>query len=242
MQKKKKKSKQIILVMLSLKNFGWVIRNWNSMNFWQATFCHLDFSPGDSILSLLLLFLVCMRLRGHSWKSSVVGNASGDKCFIWSEVYNQLFLSVEWRKETGKKKHRIFADLIVYSYSVEFSTAHLYWHQRRDQMQRKASGRAHVGLFLYQVLMALELTLTVWPKVCVGLRRNPGAAVVFSINQGLSIPKDAFWAVDHPGVPSSATSVVSNCSSHAKQTERLKHLKQRPTWKLCHFSIICCFG
>lgn len=64
-------------------------------------------------------------------------------------------------------------------------------------MQRKARGRAHVGLFLCQVLMALEVTLPVLSKVCVGLRRNPGAAAVLSINQGLSIPKDAFWAVDH---------------------------------------------
>lgn len=58
-------------------------------------------------------------------------------------------------------------------------------------MQRKANGRAHVGLFLYQVLMASELSLSVLPEVCVGLRRSPGAAAVFSINQGLSIPKDA---------------------------------------------------
>lgn len=167
-----------------------MITKWNSINFWQATFCHLDFSPGDSILSLLLLFTVCMRFRGHSWKSSVIRHVRGDKCFIWSEVYNQLFLSVERKKETGKK-HRIFADLIVYSYSVEFSTVHLFWHQRRDQMQRKANGRAHVGLFLYQVLMSLKLSLSVLPKVCVGLRKNPGVAAVFSINQGLSIPKDA---------------------------------------------------
>lgn len=58
-------------------------------------------------------------------------------------------------------------------------------------MQRKANGRAHVGLFLYRVLKALELSLSVLPKVSVGLRENPGAAALLSINQGLSIPKDA---------------------------------------------------
>lgn len=166
-----------------------MIRYWNSTNFWQAIFCHFNFSPGGSILSLSLLFTVCMRLRGHSWKSSVVRHASGDKCFIWSEVYNQLFLSVEW-KET-EKNHRIFADLIVYSYSLEFSTVRLYWYQRRGQMQRKANGRAHVDLFLYQVLMVSELSLSVLSMVCVGLRKNAGVAAVFPINQGLSIPKDA---------------------------------------------------
>lgn len=54
-------------------------------------------------------------------------------------------------------------------------------------MQRKASGRAHVDLFLYQVLMVSEVSLSVLPTVCVGLRKNTG----FPINQGLSTPKDA---------------------------------------------------
>lgn len=58
-------------------------------------------------------------------------------------------------------------------------------------MQRKANGRAHVDLFLYQVLMASELSLSVLPKVCVGPGKNPGVAAVFPINQGLSIPKNA---------------------------------------------------
>lgn len=94
---------------------------------------------------------------------------------VWSESR---------QKKTGSLQ-------IVYSYSLEFSTVHLYGYQRRDQMQRKANGRAHMDLFLYQVLMASELSLSVLSKVCVGLGKNPGVAAGFSINQELSIPKDA---------------------------------------------------
>lgn len=160
---------------LILKQFRLSDKKMEFYRFLTRHFLSLGFLHGWHILSLLLLFAVCMRLRGHSWKSSVLRHGSGDKCFIWSEVYNQLFLSVEWKKET-EKKHTIFADLIVFSYSVEVSTVHLYWHQRRDQMQRKANARAHVGLFLYRVLMVSELSLSVLPKVCVGLGKSPGVA------------------------------------------------------------------
>lgn len=95
-------------------------------------------------------------------------------------------------------------------------------------MQGKANGRAHVGLFLYQVPMASELSLSVLPEVCVGLTKSPGVAAVFSINQGLSVPKgdqSILGCGSHPGAASSAAFAVHNCSSHAKQTESLKPKK-----------------
>lgn len=63
-------------------------------------------------------------------------------------------------------------------------------------MQRKANGRAHVGLFLYWVLMALKLSLSVLPKVCVGLRC---CCSVLHKSRAVYTKRctSAFWVADH---------------------------------------------
>lgn len=121
-----------------------MVRYWNSINFWQAIFCHFDFSPGGSILSLSLLFTVCMRLRGHSWKSSVVRHASGDKCFIWSEVYNQLFLSVEWKETEKKSQNLCRPDCLQLLSWVQYSSSLLISEKRPDA--EKSQWKSSCGL------------------------------------------------------------------------------------------------
>lgn len=169
------KSKQMILVISSLDNISWVIRNWNSINVWQAIFCHFHFSLGDSILPLLLLFTVCMRLRGHSWKSSAVRHASGDKCFIWSKVYNQLFLSVEW-KETEKNPRNLCRSdcLHLLSSSVQFIFIDIREGTRcREKPVKSSCGLAAVsGTNGFRTLFCLQFVY-IWERIQVLLQCSP---------------------------------------------------------------------
>lgn len=97
-------------------------------------------------------------------------------------------------------------------------------------MQRKANGRAHVDLFLYQVLMVSELSLSVLPTVCVGLRKNcsvPHKSRAVYTKRCTS----AFWGADHVQELPALLPQLSVTALAMQSKQSLKHLKQRPTKK-----------